>query len=220
MNNKRWDGSKRDDGINNRTYAMIFRDYYMPQKGIMETSEAYKAISSFTISPHKKNVVKSNGSVIKKKKDIGYEYQDEVDIIDFDVISNHVKHRKEKKELTSYRRYGLCHERSIELSKKIIGSKVITGYINFYGNNYLHSVVEIERNNEKYILDWTKNLIIKKDDYINLTHFRETSEIKRESLLDDYILLDGIDLPLKAYTLFRDEIVADLEKNTLIKRKV
>ena len=84
----------------------------------------------------------------------------------------------------------------------------------------MHSVVEIERNNEKYILDWTKNLIIKKDDYINLTHFRETSEIKRESLLDDYILLDGIDLPLKAYTLFRDEIVADLEKNTLIKRKV
>ena len=86
--------------------------------------------------------------------------------------------------------------------------------------HYLHSVVELELDGQVCILDWTKNLIINKKDYIILTGFNKISSISSKDIMKDSDLLNIFDISLKTYTLFRDEIVSDLEKNVLIKRRV
>ena len=220
MHKYRWDNSSRIDGINNMTYAILFRDYYLKDDS-SGNLDIYKTIINFTLAPIKNSIIKSNGfSLIKKKKDNGYEYSDGRINIDFDVISNYVKDRKQKKELTSPYRYGKCHERSLELAYSSEKAKVITGYVNFNGMHYLHSVVELELDGQVCILDWTKNLIINKKDYIILTGFNKISSISSKDIMKDSDLLNIFDISLKTYTLFRDEIVSDLEKNVLIKRRV
>lgn len=120
-------------------------------------------------------------------------------------------------ELTSELRYKRCHSRSIMLCKEIQSSSVLTGYINGTHTHVLHSVLEVESFNTKYIYDWTKNLILKSKDYIDLTNYEVISRVTHDQLISDIEIIELLNLEecLKKYLLFRNEIVKDFKKKTL-----
>ena len=71
------------------------------------------------------------------------------------------------KELVSTNRYGKCHRGSLQLLF-FNDSSILTGYITFRNKMILHSVVQVGN----YIMDYTKNLVINKNDYIKLINFK------------------------------------------------
>lgn len=105
----------------------------------------------------------------------------------------------------------------MELSPYIYGSKIVTGYITIGKSKVLHSVIEYEYNGETIILDWTKNLKITKKQYIKLTKFVEFSSLDGRKVIDEIDnIFAKIDISAKAYLVFRDELMRDIEKNPLI----
>ena len=69
----------------------------------------------------------------------------------------------------------------------------------------------------KYIYDWTKNLILKSKDYIDLTNYEVISRVTHDQLISDIEIIELLNLEecLKKYLLFRNEIVKDFKKKTL-----
>ena len=122
--------------------------------------------------------------------------------------------------MESERRYGQCHEKSLELSMALPESYIVTGYVKANKGKYLHSIVEIEKKSEKYIIDYTKNIIMPKEQYVKLTSFEELERISDMEYLQhvqkiqDFTNVSKIDL--KAYTTFGKEIAKELEKNTFM----
>lgn len=142
--------------------------------------------------------------------------------ITFEMLSNYLTDKYSINELLSRKRNGRCHIKALELGQTINNSKLLTGYITLYDIKVFHSVVEIQKNNEPYIIDWTYNLFINKKDYLKLFQFDILSTIKGNNITNDLELFEylELDLSIKTYLLFRDEIITDLNKNKqLIKRK-
>ena len=217
MMNERWDGSLKNDGFNDETYYHLFRDFHYINKDEhnLDNYEAFKTISNFTLSPLLNTLLKRKKCYFDRIKKIGenYQYKYNDQIINFNLISNKINNKILKKELKSINRYGKCHIRSLELARSIKNSKVLTGYVIVRESKFLHSVVEVEKDNQKYIIDWTKNFIMPKNEYFLLTKFYILSEILGEDILKDNVLLENFDFSCKAYTVFRDEIISALEKN-------
>lgn len=104
---------------------------------------------------------------------------------------------------------------SLTLANDIKNSIVLTGYIVIGKYKILHSVVEVNKDGKIEILDWTKNIIMNKEDYINLFDFKVLTQIKIENILNDFEILNKFlpNFSLKTYLVFRDELMKDLEKN-------
>ena len=69
-----------------------------------------------------------------------------------------------------------------------------TGYITI--KKSLHSLIEYDE-----------------EQYIKLTNFLELCPIKREDLIKDTVISSNLDIRIKPYLVFRDEIIKDIEKN-------
>ena len=225
------DGSLRVDGINSNTYNLLFCDYHnLPQKdqGSYENLVVMRTVELFTKLEEKriftkllklfyKNKIIDINKITFNDETKQYEYRDNNLVINFDKISNHFEDKKLIEELTSEAREGKCHARTVELSPYIDGSKIVTGYITIGKNKVLHSVIEYEYNGETIILDWTKNLKITKKQYIKLTKFVEFSSLDGRKVIDEIDnIFSKIDISAKAYLVFRDELMRDIEKNLLI----
>ena len=90
----------------------------------------------------------------------------------------------------------------------------MTGYYTTNLNKILHSVVEIVKDGKNYILDWTQNIWMPKDDYIKIYKFQILEKINSNDLEQDFKKLKKLEFKsLKTYLVFRDEIIKDLEKN-------
>ena len=89
--------------------------------------------------------------------------------------------------------------------------------INFNNLKYLHTVVEREIDGINYIYDWTKNLFIKEEDYIKLTHFDVISSCNINDIDKNDPLLNITSL--LPYFVFKNELESDLQRNKKILHK-
>jgi len=111
---------------------------------------------------------------------------------------------KEKKELLSLKkRTGKCHYKSIELIN--VGDYLVTGYVTSSSRNVkiIHTWIETDKD----VIDYTDNLVMKKEDYYNLKDVEVLTVIKKDTIVSEFdsqfvksFLSD------KFYCLFRDEL--------------
>lgn len=224
----REDGSLKSDGINDTTYNLLFignHDLPEEEQGSYENLVVIRTIELFTKLEEKKiftkllklfykNTVIDINKITFNEETMQYEYRDNDLVITFDKISNHIDDKDLIKELTSKERERKCHIRSIGLSPNIDGSKIVTGSITIGKSRILHSVIEYEYNGETIILDWTKNLKTTKGQYVKLTKFVEFTSLDGKKVVDDIDnIFSNLDISVKAYLVFRDELMRDIEKN-------
>ncbi len=219
----RFDRSPINDGINNNTYNMLFKDYNLSEEeqGNYDNLVAYTTIDFFTRLKDKslysllqKKLNKRYINNIKYNNDTKeYEYICGDIVIPFNKLSNFLKDKKLIAELTSNKRYHTCHSRAINLAPNIRGSKIVTGYVTAYKHKVLHSFVEYEENGTIFVLDWTKNLKIRKNDYVKLTNFEEINSFEGKKVLDDIKIFNQFNIGIKTYVVFRNELVKDFMRN-------
>lgn len=146
--------------------------------------------------------------------DKNYKYQYKDKIITFNKFSDKINDDDVKEELLSDKRLHKCHSRSIEMASRIENSKVITGFITIENIKILHTVLEFkDKDDNTIIIDYTNNLYITKEQYINLTKFKEISSIDTESIIEDNPIINILNMIYKPYLCFRDEIMTDLQRN-------
>lgn len=79
------------------------------------------------------------------------------------------------------------------------------------GNN---SYIEYEENNEKYIVSYSDNMVMKKDDFIELYNFSEISRLDQVTLYKVHEIIEKVktDIDIMYLLLFPDEFIKDLSK--------
>ena len=222
------------DGMNAKTYDLLFNDKNLP-KPTVDMSENYyiiKQIEAFTLFDDNSKLGKikkkigqflfnldfKNISFDEENKSYKYNYKNRE--IKFKKLSDIIKDENLKKELCSNKRYKQCHSKSMQLVGTFLEDsvKILTGICTAKNFKYLHSVIEVDNGKEIFIADYTKNILMKKVDFVDLVHFEEIQQIENIDYLED--LKDGtlksigeIGLSTKEYTAFRDELRKDLQKN-------
>lgn len=219
----------REDGINKNTYDLLFKDYDNLSDDEIMKQDVFKAwltIQKFTMLQHKKILFGLAKIVLKNKEidlnDIQYDkenneyiYIHEDKKYTFDILSNYVEGKENIKELQSDKRYGECHSRSVAVAANMEDSKIVSGYVTIGDKKYLHSIV-VKQNSKGIIeaLDWTQNVIMPYDQYKNIHQFEELAEVDSEVILDDLKnVLKGLNLGIKPYLFFRDELIKDTKRN-------
>ena len=229
MNNK--ESKYNESGINKNTYELLFSDYdNIPEdeKPKIENSYIITMIQTYTKFREKSIFSKLLKLFFEKKykvdfskikfneKTKNYEYEFQGEVYTFDKLSDKIDNEEIKKELESDKRCRQCHSKSIDLSLILPEAYIVTGYEKWSdGKKYLHSIVEIEKEKETYIIDYTKNIIMPKEQYVKLTSFEELERISDMEYLQHIqkvASIPGIDL--KVYTIFGKEMVKELEKNS------
>lgn len=224
-----------ESGINKNTDELLSSDYdNIPEeeRTSIENNYIMAVIQSYTRFREKGIFSKLLKLTFEKKHKIDfskikyndkteeYEYELNGEVYTFEKLSNELENKNIKKELESERRYRQCHSKSIELAVAQPEAYILTGYIKEYKGKYLHSIVEIEKKNEKYVIDYTKNIIMPKEQYVKLTSFEELERISDMEYLQHVqkiVNIPGIDL--KVSTTFGKEIVKELEKNAFMLKK-
>ncbi len=230
----RLDGSNVNDGINNNTYELLFKDYpNLPSEEQGSREDALRFITLDRFTRHeKRNLLVKIKDFLNKQVNIdiskisydeekdGYVYNDEEVSIPFNLISRISEGPGIKKELLSDKRYGTCHSSIMGISSSVPNSYVVTGYITIGSSKVLHSILEVKDDDRFVVLDWTRNLVMDKDNYYKLTSFEELSRYEGSNTRDDIDLLCDIGMGCKPYVVFRNEIMRDVEKNkSLFKKK-
>ena len=201
------------NGINKNTDRILFDDEYYDKidENVIKSTYGLKVIEIYTKLREKRIFTKLLKFYYKKKYTIDfskiifndetgeYEYRDEFDgeIYTFNKLSNLLSDQEIKNELESNKRYKKCHSKSIELISALPKGFILTGYIKISYGKFLHSVVEIEKRGKPYIIDYTKNLIMPKEQYFKLTNFEEIERISDEELFSDLVATQQVHLSRK-----------------------
>ncbi len=214
-----------EDGMNINTYKLIFKDSYTKEDYPEFLKNAFEISNIVSMSSDENSGYFDFGveGFIKKTIDgeqTFYTYKNSELQFNFILLTDFLEFGDfAKKELLSEKRYGLCHIRSVSLAisleRKNIPCKVVTGYTKKYGMNILHTVVEFEYNGEEKIIDYTQNIIMNKDDYIKINNFKEVFFINGINILNDTNYFNNF-VSLKFYTVFRDDIMKNIEKNSFL----
>lgn len=221
------------NGINKRTYDLLFDDKIIDEV----TDEEYEIgkkvyeLDTYTLFIKKNILVKNklkkfyqdiedvniNYDNIKfDKSDNSYIFIDNGQEIRFNLLSDRLKDQKELyKDLCSDERKTNTMFKNMSLCLSLRNSILISGIFNFMGNKHLYSIIEIKINNEVYILDYSKNIIMKKDDYYKLFDFTPIAKLYSYNLESDINYLD-FDLDTLTLLFFRDELLKATEKNKKI----
>lgn len=150
-----------------------------------------------------------------KYKNKTYTYNDGEEEYTFSLLEDLFEDDETKRILHSPERYGSCHHASVGMCLNLPhkNSKILTGYINYSDCRILHSVYYYEEDGMEIIYDYTKNIMMRKDDYFRLTNFKLINEIEREKLIEDKNFICNSNISVKAYMVFRDEMMRDIKKN-------
>lgn len=222
------------NGINKNTDKLLFDDNYHNETNeeILKNHYNLKVLEIYTRLREKRIFTKLLKIYYKKRYSIDfskivyneekkeYEYKDEFEgnTYTFNKLSNLLENKEIKNELESNKRDHKCHIKAVELISSLIPKGfIVTGYIKKSYGKFLHSVIEIERKNGAYIIDYTKNLVIAKEQYYKLTNFQEIERISEEQFFEDLLIIGQLTgLSLKEYLTFRSEMMRDLEKNKFL----
>ena len=221
-----------ESGINNNTYKVLFSDYHdIPEEEQPDLEKSYiisviqlytrfreKSIFSKILKLNFEKKYKIDFSKSKfNKENQNYEYEFQGEVYTFDKLSKKINDKNIKKELESEKRYRKCHLKSAEIATSLPKSCILTGYVKRYDGKFLHSIVEIEKEDGKYIIDYTKNIIMPKEQYVKLTEFEELESISDLEYLEYIQRLENIpDLNGKVLLTFGREIFKELEKNSFL----
>ena len=221
-----------ESGINNNTYNLLFSDYdnipkeeqpALEKSYIISVIQLYtrfreKSIFSKILKLNFERKYKIDFSKIKfNEENQNYEYEFQGEVYTFDKLSKKIDNKDIKKELESEKRYKQCHSKSVEIATSLPKAYILTGYIKRYDGKFLHSIVEIEKKDGKYIIDYTKNIIMPKEQYVKLTGFEELESISDFEYLEYIQKLGNIpDLNIKVVLTFGREIFKELEKNSFL----
>ena len=231
-------------GVHKNTYATLFNDNltsdiddlnYM--ENMLTYLKAHELVDVFTKSSNKYKYYLNFVKLIFSKDNF-YSFDDimKINNISFDNIHNEflynsgdVKFSFRKlsdylhasdsmlKELHSDKRKGTCHLNAIFMTEVFPNCKLVTGYVKLFNGKILHSVVEYNIDDKDYIVDYTLNIIMKKEDYNKLMIFNEISSYNGMDVQDD---IKSGELQkfetLKFYVTFRDEILKNFECNNLL----
>lgn len=215
------------NGINKNTYDMLFPDFYNVKKEEIadeETSLIIELIDAYTLTEQKKlfiDLVKKtfdeqygiNYSNIKYNKETKqYEYEIKGKIYTFNELSDMTDIEELKKELKTDKRYHKCHTRTLGLAFGIPESNIVTGYEVIENAKVLHSILEYKYKNKFYIIDYTKNIIMPREQYIELTKFKEIERISDLEYIEDLGKICNFPyLTDKVYVTFKKELIRELE---------
>jgi SepF-like predicted cell division protein (DUF552 family) len=215
------------NGINPNTYNLLFDSYNKHTGNFLANADAIADISIYTldeedISP---SIIKK---IIRFKKirysnlDEMYKYRlDNNQYILFGLASDILPFlsEKEKKELLSKQREGRCFLKSIYLSSKLRSAMVLFGTITVGDYQHLHTVVQFISNGNLLIVDWTRNLVMYKNEYEKLFDLKVINRVSGSDIIKNYYLCSDIffDVPLSVYLSFNQELVA--RANTLTRKK-
>ena len=219
------------NGINKNTYDMLFPDFYNIKKEEIadeETSLIIELIDVYTLTEQKKlfiDLVKKtfdeqygiNYSNIKYNKETKqYEYEIKGKIYTFNELSDITDIEKFKKELKTDKRHHKCHTRTLELSFGVTESNIVTGYEVIADIKALHSILEYKVKNKLYIIDYTKNIIMPKEQYMELTKFKEIERISDLEYIEDLGRIYNFPhLTDKVYVTFQKELIRELKSKAL-----
>lgn len=230
-NRKRKAGSYMDDGINNNTYKLLFEDVdNLPEneRGTHTNAIALTIIERFTKLQEKRIFTRLLKMIYKKlnidlnkitfNEDIKqFEYRDNDKVITFDRLSDYIQDENLKKELISDKRDKNCHLRTVNIAPSIKDSRIVTGYERIENSRNLHSIIEYNVDDKTIVLDWTRNLHISKEQYVELTKFVELTYFYGREVIDDFeLILGNLNIGLKPYAIFREELMRDIKKNPQI----
>lgn len=155
-----------------------------------------------------------------------YNYKIGNSIIMFKKLSDDIEIPELKKELVSFERYEKCHERLLILLNIMNKPAILLNgtYIS-RGKKCLHSVIKLQSKEKNEIIDYTKNLIMPEQQYMELTQFNVIEAIKDTEHIED--IREGIEnhlikmgSRLKPYFMFRKELKVDIERNRQFLTKV
>ncbi len=164
------------------------------------------------------------------KKDSNYFYYQKLPFskkIPFNTLDTYVADKETRTILQSENRYGHCHYNSIKLLQALTTSSydqayIISGKIKLTEYDYVyHSWVELTKDNKIMVIDFNRNVIMKKEDYYNM---KKPIIINKTSLETINKLLEYEDafnlyLPTNLEVYFNEEFIKDFEKNkSLIKK--
>lgn len=210
----RKDNSNNKDGINNNTYNLLFSDvfYNVDDEYLNDTAVI---IENFTMLNEIDRLIVLTQSDMFKYKNKTYTYNDGEEEYTFSLLEDLFEDDETKRILHSPERYGSCHHASVGMCLNLPhkNSKILTGYINYSDCRILHSVYYYEEDGMEIIYDYTKNIMMRKDDYFRLTNFKLINEIEREKLIEDKNFICNSNISVKAYMVFRDEMMRDIKKN-------
>ncbi len=210
----RKDSSNNKDGINNNTYNLLFSDtfYNVDNEYLNDTAVI---IENFTMLNEIDRLIVLTQSDMFKYKNKTYTYNDGEEEYTFSLLEDLFGDDETKRILHSPERYGSCHHASIGMCLNLPhkNSKILTGYINYSDCRILHSVYYYEEDGMEIIYDYTKNIMMRKDEYFRLTNFKLINEIEREKLIEDKNFICNSNISVKAYMVFRDEMMRDIKKN-------
>lgn len=231
-------------GINKKTYDLLFHD--QKRKEMNDKFECSKEIFTIeTYFEHQQNIsdiialpikriiemydYHTNYFHIRKKLlGSGYIYQDKNIKFELDKLEKYLKKilKNEdflvKKEMIWNIKHNKgrrkCYFSSIVIAANLVSSQLVTSLISFEdGTTHLHSYVEYMG----YIIDYTKNLIIKKETYDKLLKVKEIGKVPSQEIPDIFnlILENEILNTARFIATFGTEIKNDLEKNKQLLRK-
>ena len=210
----RKDNSNNKDGINNNTYNLLFSDvfYNVDDEYLNDTAVI---IENFTMLNEIDRLIVLTQSDMFKYKNKTYTYNDGEEEYTFSLLEDLFEDDETKRILHSPERYGSCHHASVGMCLNLPhkNSKILTGYINYSDCRILHSVYYYEEDGMEIIYDYTKNIMMRKDEYFRLTNFKLINEIEREKLIEDKNFICNSNISVKAYMVFRDEMMRDIKKN-------
>ena len=204
------------NGINQKSIDLLL-DVNKEDKRL---SKAYRSIDSFTqINATDSKQLEVYDCSFNYKIDL-FEYSADDILIRFKRLSDVIRAIWYKNELLSVNRHFDVIRKTYQLCPYIDDSKLLTGYTFIDGKKELHSVIECADG----IVDWDLNAIIQKKDYFKLTKFQVISELSVDKIKEDQenrVMEELRNDPtlLNFYILFRDELMADLEKNKQITKK-
>lgn len=225
-------GSKYiEDGMNKNTFELLFKDFEnlnmdeeIKKNGVILTAIEYytkireKSIFEGLVTKSFSNKIGIDLSKIEfNREKEKYEISIDDEIYDFNKLSKILGDKEIKKELESDERYGKCHAKSEWLLGKIPKTSILTGYVQKFDAKYLHSVIEYNGGNEDIIIDWTKNLVMNKEDYIKLTHFEEIehmTDIEFMEIMKKINFLVGKNMV--THLTFGRELLNEIERKGLI----
>lgn len=213
---RRFDGSVTEDGINENTYNLLFKTgpFYIREESKSDNEFILKLIESFTLcSDLEERFFLSKDSIIEREND-GYI----IDMGDRKIFFSRMDHYVDSEtalELRTTKRYGKCCTSSMNFAlqseKKC---SVMIGYIHYSELKMIHAVFVEKYPYGDIVYDYTKNFVMNKEDFEDVTEFELINEIDGNDIKEDFEYLRKIGyIPSKTYLLYRDEIMKDLKKN-------
>ena len=212
----RFDRSSTLDGINNNTYDTLFNNgpIYLRQETTSEKEFMLKQIELFTLlSAPVENIILKGNNLIKKNRD-GYIIKQGKRQYFFYKMDQFVD-EETGEILKTGERYGKCCTASMKYAYNSDKEcEVVIGHINYSNTKMLHALFVEKYPDGDIVYDYTKNLVMKKEDYFDLTNYEVINVVTGKKIKKDIDYLEAFKyIPTKAYLCFRDEIIRDLKKN-------